>query len=83
MINKYALLINLVVFSYQLNASEISGTSGDVIAVKTDEVKEDYLSYRHDQSEYLILGLPYVYQTSLKRIKDIDVEVQYLSLIHI
>ena len=53
MINKYALLINLVVFSYQLNANEISGTSGDVIAVKTDELKGEYVRYSHDQSEYL------------------------------
>ena len=77
MINKYALLVILVLFSYQLNANEISGTSGDVIAVMTDEGEVDALSYKYNQSEYLILGLPYVYQTSIKKIGDIDVEVRY------
>ena len=77
MINKYALLVILVLFSYQLNANEISGTSGDVIAVMTDEGEVNALSYKYNQSEYLILGLPYVYQTSVKKIGDIDVEVRY------
>ena len=78
MINKYALLILVLIFlSYQLTANEISGTSGNVIAVVTDEVKIDDLSFKYDQSEYLILGLPYVYKTSLKTIGVIDVEVQY------
>jgi murein DD-endopeptidase MepM/ murein hydrolase activator NlpD len=77
MINKYALLVILVLFSYQLNANEISGTSGDVIAVMTDEGEVNALSYKYNQSEYLILGLPYVYQKSVKKIGDIDVEVRY------
>ena len=77
MINKYALLVILVLFSYQLNANEISGTSGDVIAVITDEGEVDALNYKYNQSEYVILGLPYVYQTSIKKIGDIDVEVRY------
>lgn len=77
MINKYALLVILVLFSYQLNANEISGTSGDVIAVMTDEGEVNALSYKYNQSEYLILGLPYVYQTSVKKMGDIDVEVRY------
>ena len=77
MINKYALLVILVLFSYQLNANEISGTSGDVIALMTDEGEVNALSYKYNQSEYLILGLPYVYQTSVKKIGDIDVEVRY------
>ena len=46
MINKYALLVILVLFSYQLNANEISGTSGDVIAVMTDEGEVNALSYK-------------------------------------
>ena len=73
MINKYALLVILVLFSYQLNANEISGTSGDVIAVMTDEGEVNALSYKYNQSEYLILGLPYVYQTSVKKIGDISI----------
>tara|TARA_B100000795_G_scaffold105558_1_gene77880 strand:+ start:6256 stop:7062 length:807 start_codon:yes stop_codon:yes gene_type:complete len=77
--NNYALclLSLMLIVSYKASANEISGISGDVIALKANAASTENLTFKYDQSDYLILGLPYVYKTSIKTIRDVNIKVQF------
>ena len=76
--NSYLLLSLVFILPFNLSAKNITGVSGDVIAViHTQNTSAESLVIKHEQSEYLILGLPYVYQTKFKKIGSIDIEVQH------
>ena len=76
--NSYLLLSLVFILPFNLSAKNITGVSGDVIAViHTQNTSAEDLIIKHEQSEYLILGLPYVYQTKFKKIGSIDIEVQH------
>ena len=76
--NNYWILLGFL-FPFIIEGSErMSGTSGDILAINNYEpLSVNELILKHDQSEYLIIGLPYVSQTSIKKIGAKNIEIQY------
>lgn len=76
--NNYWIVLAFL-FPFIIEASErISGTSGDILAINNYEpLSVNELILKHDQSEYLIIGLPYVSQTSIKKIGVNNIEIRY------
>lgn len=79
MINKSTLLLMslILLISLQMSAQQAQGSSGEIIAVKTNNYSSSELVFKDDQSNYLIVGLPYVYKTETKNISNIYVDIQY------